>query len=358
LNVNDAHTDLFDRYLRGELPPGELAAFDRMLADDQDFARSFEIHKILISGIQDHGRQELKDYLKMHTAAETGGNSLWTNGRIWYAAAAVILAFFGVYAVMQFYGKDHPASEIAITEQNAPAFSDTVNMALQEAEPAQKEMSPPVPEGDMAMKEQVFADAAPVPPALQAPVEQEDASRRYEDDDIQVMAEKSEYKVISEKKLMDTLLTIPVLFAFLEPDDKNKKEVFGYNNTRRSAKAKLPSNANNNNNTDFQLNKPATDTLAVTLSGASKKQDSDKSMTRTLKIEYWQSPLNFKGYRYSGDLIQVYGLPSNAVRFYILNNNVYVKSVNTIYAIALCADACPYRIETDQEIINFINRQE
>ena len=360
MNYNDEHTDLFDRYLRGECTPEEVAAFEKLLADDQELAAAFEVHKILLSGIQDHGRQELKDFLKQHTPSEGTLRSSWT-GKIWYAAAAAVILCVGAYAVLQFYGPEKLSpSKIAVLEEPAQlaAPDSSTDIVLNAPEPlASREMAPPRTEAEAQMNELAITDAPPMYEEMKA---KQSENAEFE---MNAMKDDAGVNVLTEKKLADTLLTLPVLIAVLDEKDSDNNETSsnGYSKTR-SKKMTLPSNANNNQ-VDYDLKKGRKDNNDTSEQVIPAKPDvsskqKHKTATRTLKVEFWQSPVNFKGYRFYGDLVQLYGLPENNTRLYVLNNIIYVKSGNMIYVLSDCRDACPYRIETDHETINFIIRQE
>ncbi len=55
--------NLFDRYVRGELPEAEKRAFEERLAQEKAFEEAFMWHKTLIQGIHTYGRSELKKKL-------------------------------------------------------------------------------------------------------------------------------------------------------------------------------------------------------------------------------------------------------------------------------------------------------
>lgn len=54
------HTDLMDRYLRGELDAAEAAGFEQRLRDDPDFAAEWEAYRDTVTAIRLHGEQQLR----------------------------------------------------------------------------------------------------------------------------------------------------------------------------------------------------------------------------------------------------------------------------------------------------------
>ncbi len=59
----------------------------------------------------------------------------------------------------------------------------------------------------------------------------------------------------------------------------------------------------------------------------------------TITVEYWQSPINYKGYKMNGTKIVLFGLsPDEPLSITELNNDVFLKHGNSVYKIMLCND--------------------
>ena len=61
--MNEDLDILFDRYLSNELSEAEKNSFDERLADDIEFSKAFELHQLIIAGIQLHAQSDIKSEL-------------------------------------------------------------------------------------------------------------------------------------------------------------------------------------------------------------------------------------------------------------------------------------------------------
>lgn len=59
----------------------------------------------------------------------------------------------------------------------------------------------------------------------------------------------------------------------------------------------------------------------------------------TITVEYWQSPINYRGYKMNNSKIVLFGLsPDEPLSITELNNDVFLKHSNSVYKIMLCND--------------------
>jgi hypothetical protein len=78
----------------------------------------------------------------------------------------------------------------------------------------------------------------------------------------------------------------------------------------------------------------------------------DKNNKPFLNIEFWQSPLNYKGYKMSKYKLVIYGInPSDNFKLYKVDEMVYLKSNSVIYKLDYSSDFRPYEKTTDESII-------
>lgn len=71
-----------------------------------------------------------------------------------------------------------------------------------------------------------------------------------------------------------------------------------------------------------------------------------------LEVEFWNSPLNYKGYKFSGNKLQVYGLNSVvSFQILILDEIMYFKTSNVIYQIEQSSVFSPYVRVTDPYVL-------
>ena len=69
-------------------------------------------------------------------------------------------------------------------------------------------------------------------------------------------------------------------------------------------------------------------------------------------VEFWQSPLHYKGYKLGKYKLILYGLPgTDNIRIYKLNNTIYIKNAAGLYKLNYGGDFKPYELILDEEII-------
>lgn len=94
----------------------------------------------------------------------------------------------------------------------------------------------------------------------------------------------------------------------------------------------------------------AKDSLLQKVSGIKE----DKSYYKQfLNIEFWSSPLNYKGYKMSKYKLVVYGIASaEGIKLYNLDEVIYLKSASFVYRLDSSGDFKPYERITDEAVIN------
>jgi hypothetical protein len=66
---------------------------------------------------------------------------------------------------------------------------------------------------------------------------------------------------------------------------------------------------------------------------------SASNVLRTITVEYWQSPINYKGYKMTANKLIIFGLsPDEPLSITELNNDVFLKHANNVYKIVLTTD--------------------
>ena len=102
MKSNETHIELFDQYLLNQLSEEQKRAFEERLSKEPDLKEEFEIHQLLVQGIQFHGKAELKNFLKENATVTFWGGNIWPK-QMRIASVAVFLVFAGLYALVHFY---------------------------------------------------------------------------------------------------------------------------------------------------------------------------------------------------------------------------------------------------------------
>ncbi len=351
MEINEQHIELFDAYIFNRLGTDEKQNFEEKLLHDTAFTQDFEQYKILVLGIQDYGKAELKEFLKTQPKPEIKTVQLWRKP-LAIAASLALLITIGYFAKNSFLPNTDKIAikDLPKTEPTAPSKKDSVEPTITflEIESEKKEEA-------IEMMPQKESDADIVPQVL-------DDEKGFATTEAPILSTtddklKDDYKVITEKKLNDTILVAYYLAYNDKLREKEDIEVATTKSNSYESKKKAiqtPASVNNkastvldNNNSNYN-----NDTIAL------KKLEKRKNQSITkYTVEFWQSPLNFKGYKFVGNTIQLYGLNEKGIKLFTLNNTTYLRANGAVYPLKTCADACMYKPETDAAIVNFILAQ-
>jgi hypothetical protein len=79
----------------------------------------------------------------------------------------------------------------------------------------------------------------------------------------------------------------------------------------------------------------------------------DRNSRQYFNLEFWSSPLNYKGYRMSKYKLIVYGIASaDGLKLFKLDDVIYMKSAGMVYRLDPTGDFKPYERITDETIIS------
>lgn len=351
MNYNKEHIDLFDRYLKSELDGQELKDFEDRLIVDETFRDEFELHQLLAEGIKQNGKEELKNLLKDKGKVVFWGENLWSK-KMRMASAIVFLIFAGLFALVQFYLEPKERKLALEKEQSLDKYEyndkDTIANELKFTETKPLE------------SEQGKLNQADIPPpfeqeskvVFEETLQQKEAQINDEKEETLAASKESpyvEYNVSAEKKLRDTIISFSIV-EFNRKDFNNS-----YNKATPKGKAQLPANNNNLDKKITSNNKTDDSTIKENTKLESKKMAGGANIVvQNYKIEYWKSPINFRGYTLKGNSLKLYGYDSKNIKIKELDTKRYLIIDNTVYKLISCEASCPLQKEYDDEIIDLL----
>lgn len=278
--MEDKYFDKIDRYLREEMAEAEKKAFEQELETNSTLREEFSFQSALAEGINEQRREELKQYLREHTKIKFMGN-IW--GRRWAIASAAIIAFFAVlYFVLQNFDiapRIQPVADDQLPKKQQPsekpadeAGTEVKSDLQDETTPIDKALPKEEKLPDLALNKDDFETKKKSPEIpLEALEKQEVAGSRQPD-------KQEDYKTKSEIKIGEGYL----LISYLTPADANLKEV--------------------------------------------QKRESTEQMMDEIYVEYWVSPVGFKGYRLDNAKLMLYSLNQNSgVRLFKIGKEFYLR---------------------------------
>lgn len=316
--------ELFDRYLREELNEKELDSFLGKLKDPE-FAAEFEMHRQVTDIVREHRRQELKTYLKENARVRTMAKS-WT-GKAWLVAAVMAALVVSYIVLIPGMDQEHLAQK-----EEAPAGKNRVAGGEEKKAPEQQEMDEAVP---IMPKEREQAEPEPVPEEIEV-----DEKELMVEDNEPAFRGSSKYSgdwdlgpgegslsVKSDVRLLDSVFVLDVAFeAPAKLQIEMEEEGYYYYDT--TARSRGP------------------------------KKEAPQA-TKIL-VQLWRSPINYKGYRFDGRKLELFGMDSVqhlSLKYLVLDHDlevyqVYIKYGDSYYAVVDDSQYHAYRKETDKTILD------
>ena len=82
-------------------------------------------------------------------------------------------------------------------------------------------------------------------------------------------------------------------------------------------------------------------------------QDDKLNGKQLFNVEFWQSPLNYRGYKLSKFKLILYGIDADeGIKVFKLDDNIYLKNQATVYKLDYVSDFKSYDRITDENIIS------
>jgi len=82
-------------------------------------------------------------------------------------------------------------------------------------------------------------------------------------------------------------------------------------------------------------------------------KDDKRNVNKYVQVEFWRSPLNYKGYKLSKYSVILYGLPdTEGLKLYTLDDVFYIRNASTVYKLEYNSDFKPYERVVDEGILS------
>lgn len=283
--------DLFDRYLRGELEQKELDSFLAQLESDEALKEEFDTYHYLVEGIREHEKQELKAFMAQRNKGEQKYiGSPWSKS-FTYAAAAILLAFGLLYVVLDNQVKDQ---DVAVNDRIVVPKTPEPTQAP-EGEKVQEAETPESVEPHVHTKTPVDtgSDMKDEGDEPQTP-KKKDPLYYPEPGDPNRMAgsSKDDFPVKEDSRILDTLITLSIRM------EKYEKQT-------------------------------------IDSSGAAPGEERSITLkSEKILVQFWKSPINYKGYRFDGRKLVLFGLDSFSqveLKYRIVDPTLEVYDIYLVY---------------------------
>lgn len=94
----------------------------------------------------------------------------------------------------------------------------------------------------------------------------------------------------------------------------------------------------------YNKNKTSADSLISTLI------DVKPTTNGKITLEFWESPIHFKGYRLGKDKMIVFGITPDDVNIIKHKNELYLVTINNVYLVKPCSDFCQLKPIKDKSV--------
>jgi hypothetical protein len=351
--------ELIDQYLMGELVGQDLDKFKIRLKDDPEFLKQVQLQKAIIQSLELNRQAELKAMLKERTSKSRGIIPL--NGRL-LAVAASVISLVALGLVLKYVIGFGPNESQLSTEEKAsdtiqekvvetqPEPADTAEFVAVDSNENQQEVPVPITELDSGAQYVV----------AEVEVADEDVEEsRYlteDTDDTDLAKLRKDEEELDGKKFSaqrDTMLgsTSVILWAV------NVSPVITQSDVSQTTQGGEPEKK-----TSISLrrkNKEKTEDVdAEKDEGIKVPAQPIRQQVKSIRVEFWHSIVNFKGYKYDGTKLLLFDTPKDAkLTLTQLDGNVYLNKNGSYYRIIANNSFNQLRKVTDSTVINTLNQK-
>ena len=324
--VDEKTYHLINDYLNGDLQGTTLDIFKSRLKSEKDLRKAVSEQKAIIAALYTVREQELRDILKSDTKKTKViaiGPYLKTAGLAAAAIAILVVAFFNIRPYVTNSADTNTAQESKAKPQQTlekpePITEDSILIA---DNPAIETTT---------IDTQTLALLEPISLVEKTP--EEDAmedSETLEENDISEM--ELETAVVPKKSTANAPSTSADLDVVVKSDQLLTSQSFVVTTISPIFKEE---------NKDILQNDDAeSSTRYVTTNRGKEDADAPEAeeykvayKNKSISVEYWNSVVNYTGYKYTGQKVQLYGIDQKAtLKFKELDNRLYVQIKGTQY---------------------------
>ena len=77
-----------------------------------------------------------------------------------------------------------------------------------------------------------------------------------------------------------------------------------------------------------------------------------KKSSSTIRVEFWQSPINYKGYKMTKNKVVLFGINAgDVIKLFLLEDNIFIKHNQNYYKLYFTDDFKQFEKVTDLSII-------
>ena len=326
--VDEKTYHLINDYLNGDLQGTTLDIFKSRLNSEKGLRRAVSEQKAIIAALNTVREQELRDILKSDNKKKKViaiGPYLRTAGLAAAAIAILVVAFFSIRPYITDSADTNTAQESKAKPQQ------TLEKPKPITEDSNLIADNPAIE-TTTIDTQTLAIIEPIPLVEKMLEEEEDAiedSETLEENDISEL--ELENAVVPKKSTATAPSTSADLDVVVKSDQLLTSQSFVVTTIspifKKENKDVVQNDAAESSTRDDKINKSKEDADAPEA-----EEDKVAYKNRSISVEYWNSVVNYTGYKYTGQKVQLYGIDQKAaLKFKELDNRLYLQIKGTQY---------------------------
>ena len=342
-----------DQYLNGELVGQELDKFKIRLKDDPDFLRQVQVQKAIIQEIEAQRGVELKAMLAARTKRSSG--LIIPFGRRPMAIAAIILSVLALGLLLKINMPFSPNDLAENTEEAPPPvqeipsdesqkLSDTQQMRVDDSVTVESNAEmPEEPTPEIAVVEDEVEMAAPEESDVL--LSDQDAGESISD----LREKESKLDGSNVKPTRDSMIgakMITVTAYSMPTVRKDQVEVVD------------PSNTDDEKKGIFKRKTKTEQTAAKEVETEDEvSSDFVKTPKGAIRVEYWVSIVNFRGYKFDGSKLLLFDTPTSAsIAIKEYNQQTYLVKNGSYYQLVPNNAFNQLRKVSDESLLNILKK--
>ncbi len=322
MESKEPNIEEIEKYVTGQMSAFDAGLFEVRMSNDEILREQTESLRMAIEVSKQYRAHELKLYIQKHAPKEYK-NTFWQTTIIYAVAASLVLLSVS-YGILLYFDKDlkQVAQGVKLKDGSKHDSPSRLNRN-REFNKNEIDSIREIDNNVIATEKPDFANDSmaiydsKAELANTTTVSKDMAGKMVEDVPASVEAGDN-FKVQSDELVLDTNIT--TYFA-MEVVNLEKKAL-------KKKSMTLPQQSNNTykgNNQSPSSNR------------ADNNNESDKSIEykpqQMLNVEFWKSPVNYKGYRYNTKKLIVYGMKTSDFTLIKVKGVLYIKSAGFYYKI-------------------------
>jgi len=331
--VDEKTYHLINDYLNGDLQGTTLDIFKSRLNSEKGLRKAVSEQKAIIAALNTVREQELRDILKSDTKKKKViaiGPYLKTTGLAAAAIAILVVAYFSIRPYITDSADNNTAQESKAKPQQTlekpkPITEDSILIAD----------NPAIETTTIDTQTLAFIEPIPI---LEKMLElEEDAIENSEElKESNISEMELENEVAPKKSTATPTSTTADLDVVVKSDQLLTSQRFVVTTIspifKKENKDVLQNDAAESSTRDVKINKSKEDADAPEEEEEEEEEDKVAYKNRSISVEYWNSVVNYTGYKYTGQKVQLYGIDQKAaLKFKELDNRLYLQIKGTQY---------------------------